>query len=413
MVRPNKSGSKSPRAAAIEQSLGRKPRRVLFVTDFYLENLLEGVVDYAREAGWQLNANMRFHGHLPPVDQPGEGILATVTGSTPAGERVRDWLAARNDCPIVRMTSTNFILPYPAVEVDYAAAGKIGARHLLELGYVHFAFYLLFDIKDNSEARNSFEAELTTAGRGAYRLNFQAAHPGWGSLQVEPEERHRWLANELKHLPKPLAVMGDDDRRSLELLAACDLAGLRVPEDVAILGCDNHWVEQGMSRIPLSSVDMNFNGAGGRAAALLDELMQGAVPPSRVIKVSPVGVVARRSTATFVTDSAGITVAVVYLREHFHEPIRLAHLARLAGMSVRVFQSEFKRRVGHSARDELQRARLACAARLLRDSDLKLEAIAMESGFGSAAQLCRFFARAYGSSPNVWRERMKGNPGSP
>jgi transcriptional regulator GlxA family with amidase domain len=50
---------------------------------------------------------------------------------------------------------------------------------------------------------------------------------------------------------------------------------------------------------------------------------------------------------------------------------------------------------------------------LLRDSDLKLEAIAMESGFGSAAQLCRFFARAYGSSPNVWRERMKGNPGSP
>jgi transcriptional regulator GlxA family with amidase domain len=82
-------------------------------------------------------------------------------------------------------------------------------------------------------------------------------------------------------------------------------------------------------------------------------------------------------------------------------------------MSVRVFQSEFKRRVGHSARDELQRARLACAARLLRDSDLKLEAIAMESGFGSAAQLCRFFARAYGSSPNVWRERMKGNPGSP
>jgi transcriptional regulator GlxA family with amidase domain len=116
---------------------------------------------------------------------------------------------------------------------------------------------------------------------------------------------------------------------------------------------------------------------------------------------------ARQSTATFVTNSAGITAAVRYLREHFNERPRLAELAQRAGLSVRIFESEFKRHVGHSAREELQRARIACAARLLRDTKLKVDAIAVESGFGSASKLCGAFAKTYGFSPNAWRQRVK------
>lgn len=373
------------------------------MTDFYLEAVLAGIVSYVRDAGWELYANMRFHGRFPPVSEGCDGILVTVQG-----ERVRAWLAERKGCPIVRMIGSPLGLTYPAVEPDYVAAGQAGARHLLELGHVHYAFYSMFDLADVREARQGFEAQLAAAGQHSHRLDFPSAHPDWDPFQVGSNERHQWLANELKRLPKPLAVMSDDDRRGLELLAAAELAGLRVPEDVAILGCDNHWVELGASRIPLSSVDMNFKGVGREAAAILDRLMCGAAAPPGTVRIPPLGVVARRSTATFITDSPEITDAVVYLREHFHEPLRLAQLARRAGMSERVFQLEFKRRVGHNAREELHRARLSCAARLLRDTDLKLEAVAMESGFGSAAQLCRFFAKAYHDSPKAWRARMQG-----
>ncbi len=376
-------------------------RRVLFVTDFYLEDLLAGIVDYARLAGWELNANMRFHGLLPPVTEPCDGILATVTKA-----RVRDWLAARPECPIVRMIGTEFDLPYPGVEGDYRAAGRSGARHLLELGHVHFAFYSLYDIPEVRELREGFEAELRAAGQSARRLDFFAARPGRHPADMTHQERCHCLAAELKRLPSPLAVMGDDDRRAVELLEACDVAGLRVPEEVAILGCDNHWVEQGMSPIPLSSVDMNFKGVGKKAAALLDDLMRGQ-PVSPVTRTAPAGIVARRSTATFVTDSAEITAAIVFLREHFHEPLHIAELARRAGMSERVFQLEFKLRVGHSAREELRRARMARAMQLLRDTDLKLEAIAMESGMISATRLCRLFTETQGISPNAWRAQAK------
>lgn len=375
------------------------PLRVLFVTDFYLENLLAGVVAYAREAGWELDANMRLHGIFPPAVNAA-GIVATIAGG--ADGRVRDWLAAQKGCPIVRMFPTRFDLPYPAVETDYVAAGRAGAKHLLELGNVNYAFYSLGVQPDSLEVWQGFSAELAALGRHAHLLKI-GTHDSW---TVVREERQSWLAAQLKQLPKPLAVMGDDDRRGVELLRACALAGLRVPEDVAILGCDDHWVEQGMSPISLSSVDMNFKGVGKKAAALLDDLIHGKQPPP-ITKVPPIGVIARRSTATCVTDSAEVTAAIVFLREHFHEPLHIARLARRAGMSERVFELEFKRWVGHSAREELRRTRMARAMQLLRDTDLKLEAIAMESGLTSAARLCRAFSEAHGVTPNAWRAQAK------
>lgn len=400
MMSPNSSDRGCVQGEA-HNSHANKPRRILFVTDFYLEGLLTGIVEYARNAGWILDANMRLHGRFPPAEKAA-GILATVQSA-----RVRNWLALHQSCPVVRMIVARFELPYPAVEADYTEAGRAGARHLLELGHVHLAYYSHFIMSDARDAQEGFVRELAAAGRNAYVLDLSAAFPKRDSFDIVREERHRWLADQLKRLPKPLAVMCDDDRRALELVAASELAGLRVPEDVAILGCDNHWVEQGLSPISLSTVDMNFKGIGWKAAWLLDQLMQGTSPPAGIIKIPPAGVVSRRSTATFITDSPAVTAAVVHLREHYREPLRLAELAYQAGLSERVLETEFKRCVGRPPREELRRARLSCAARLLRDTDLKLAAVAAESGFGSAAKLCENFAKAYGLSPNAWRQRAK------
>jgi len=384
--------------ASSEKMFQGKQRRVLFVTDFYVEEALEGIVNYARDADWELIANMRFHGKFPS-EAEADGILATASG-----ERVQTWLQQWYGCPIVQMISAEPKLNSPIVTPDYTEAARIGVAHLLELGHVHFAFYWLEKLESTASAIKIFDGVLEKAGRRTHHLDFPAAFPGELS-DVPREERFRWLVAELRRLPKPIAVMGDDDRRALEVLKACDLAGLRVPEDVAILGCDNRAIDLGLARIPLSSIDMNFRGVGWEAASRLDQLMQGKSVPAEMVHVTPNGVVARRSTATFVTDSPAITAAVLHLREHFDQPLRLAKLAGVAHLSERVFEMEFKRHVGCTVRDELRRVRLAAAERLLRDTDFKLEAIAMESGFGSARRLCAVFGEAHGVSPNVWRQK--------
>jgi len=371
------------------------------VTDFYVEELLLGAVDFARECDWDLITNMRFHGRFPSEDQS-DGILATV--NTP---RVAEWLAKRPDCPVVRMLATSLDLSHPAVEVDYFAAGQLGARHLLELGHKEFAFYWMFDIPDATEVRRGFAAEMAAAHRPLHWLSLSAAFPERDIFAVPRDQRLAWVCEQLHRLPKPIAIMCDDDRRALELLRAADRIGLRVPEDIAIIGCDNHSVELGMARIPLSSVQIDFRGVGYRAAELLHELISGQTTPSQPIKVPPRGVVARRSTATFVTDEPGITAAVLHLREHFHTPLRVEQLARIAGVSTRVFEMQFRRYVGCSAREAIHRARLGCAARLLRDTDLKLDAIAVESGFCSGKYLSAAFTKYYGFVPSAWRQQVR------
>lgn len=391
------------------QDLSRRPppKRVLFITDFYQEEVLLGVVEHAREAGWELISNMRFHGMFPSETEA-DGILVTAVGP-----RVRRWMRKWENTAIVQIGWEVPDWPYPSVEVDYEEAARVAARHLLELGHVHHAFYSLVSREEVHLMKAAFEAELGLAGLSARRLDFEAVH-GPQALEVPREERLRWLARQLSAMKKPLAVMGDDDRRALELMAACELAGLRVPEDVAIVGCENRNIEGLMAPVPLSSVDPNWRRVGREAAVLLDGLMSARVTPPGVgttaaerIRIPPRGVVARASTATFVTDSSGITRALLHIRGNFPQPIRLNGLARMAGMAERQFRDEFKRLVGRGPRAEIHRARLACAARLLRDTDLKLDAIAVESGLGTARKLCEIFAEVHQMTPTAWRQQAR------
>lgn len=378
-----------------------KPRRVLFVTDFYQEEALLGVVDYARHRNWELITNMRFHGKLP-TDEATDGIL--VTGFS---ERVQEWMRKWDGTHAVHIGETPQNIRLPWVDVDYDLAAEEGARHLLDLGHLNFAFYSLVTLENTRRARNKFTSELAKAERSLEILDFEATH-GHGAMDIPREERLAWLAERLRRMKKPLAVMTDDDRRSLEVVAACEKLGLRIPEDVSILGCENRNVEVSMSRVPLSSVDLNWRAVGRRAAEELDAQMEGRKPfTDSGVRVAPRGVVARASTATFVTDNPAITRALLFIREHAAQQLKMNELARTAGMSERQFRAEFKKLVGHSPRREIHRARLAAATRLLRDTELKLDAIAVESGFGSAKKLCEVFAETYVMTPTAWRTQAR------
>ena len=358
-----------------------------------------GIVDHARHLNWELITNMRFHGKLP-TETKADGLLVTAYS-----ERVQDWMRQWQGTPAVHLGMSPPELPLPWVDVDYAAAAVAAARHLMDLGHLNYAYYTLQNVAESLRTRSAFIEEIEAADRSVSVFDFESVH-GKDAVDIPREERLRWLASRLSGAKKPLAVMVDDDRRSLELVAACEMAGLRIPEDVSILGCENRNVEVRMSKVPLSSVDMNWRLAGRKAAQLLEQLMDGGNGPADV-QVPPLGVVARASTATFITESAEITAALLHIRENSAQPLKLSQLARAAGMSERQFRSEFKRLVGHSPRAEIRRARMVLATRLLRDTDLKLDAIAFESGMGNAKKLCEAFAEDHGMTPTAWRVQSR------
>ena len=86
-------------------------------------------------------------------------------------------------------------------------------------------------------------------GRGATCAVFEDRPRGphqWAALQRSVSD---WLLG----LPKPVGVMAANDSRGRQVLEACREYGLRVPDDVAVIGVDNDELLCGLSTPPLSS----------------------------------------------------------------------------------------------------------------------------------------------------------------
>jgi LacI family transcriptional regulator len=367
---------------------------ILFITDPYIEHLLEGVVDFAREQRWALNAMMRRSGRFPEGVRP-DGIIATIEHDDTARR------LARFRCPVVQILRIRDEVRYPLVIPVYAALGETGARHLLTLGRPHFAFYRRFDAADSNAVRDGFLHTMHGAGCEVTMLDFP------DNKTINEKERETRLATKLAELPKPCAIMAEDDRCGAQIIRLALDAGLRVPEDVAVMGCDNHLPDVNLSPVPLTSVDSNLRGIGYAAAELLQHLMCGKPTPSAPIIISPHGIIERTSTAAFVCADKRIAATVRRIRRGFAEPLTVSALAREVAMSVRALQAGFKAATGHSLRDELIRCRLAYAERLIEDTDLKIQAVAIECGLGDAKSLTRFFRQKHQQTPNAYRQSFR------
>lgn len=90
-----------------------------------------------------------------------------------------------------------------------------------------------------------------------------------------------------------------------------------------------------------------------------------------------------------------------------HRPISLGELARHARMSVRTFSRRFRAEVGMTPVQWLTRQRLEHARRLLETTDMPVDRVAAEAGFGTAASLRQHLTGAIGVSPTAYRQTFR------
>ena len=98
---------------------------------------------------------------------------------------------------------------------------------------------------------------------------------------------------------------------------------------------------------------------------------------------------------------------VAWLQEHLDQPVTVNDLADRAAMSPRTFARRFLAAVGTTPYQWLVRERIRLAQRLLETSDLPVEIIADRSGFGSADNFRKHFARALRTSPQAYRRAFR------
>ena len=296
-------------------------------------------------------------------------------------------------------------LAWPHIITNCARIGQMGASHFLDCGFRHLAFCRSGDLYWSERRCNSFVEAVAQAGHDThvYKLPSRRAHQQWHVEQ-------RLLADWLTALPKPVGVMAPTDDRALELVAACDAAGVKVPEEVAILGVDNDDLVCNMATVPISSVALDVKQAGYDAAALLHKLMKGKNPGRQEILVRPTHIEARRSTDISALEDTAVAEAVRFIHNKVHQPLQVADVARHVSVSQRSLFERFHRTLGKSVFEEITRVRIAKIAWLLETTPLSIKEISEIMNMPDETHLSRYFLARKGVSPIAWRKQVQSHP---
>jgi LacI family transcriptional regulator len=175
---------------------------------------------------------------------------------------------------------------------------------------------------------------------------------------------------------------------------------------VAVVGVDNDEVFCELADPPLSSVAVNAEAAGYRAAALLDGMMRGRVRKPQRIVVEALGVVTRRSTEIVAVEDADVAAALRFIHRAQGRDISVESVVQEVAVSRRNLEKRFRSMIGRTILEEIQLVRLERAKRLLVETTYPVSQIADMAGFGSAGYFIQFFQQRVGKTPRKYRMQM-------
>jgi transcriptional regulator GlxA family with amidase domain len=104
----------------------------------------------------------------------------------------------------------------------------------------------------------------------------------------------------------------------------------------------------------------------------------------------------------------GTAATRAFALDRLGEPLPLDRMAAHAAMSVRTFTRRFRAETGQSPHTWLATQRVALARRLLETTDLPVDRVAADAGFGTAASLRQHLRTAIGVSPGTYRRMYRG-----
>lgn len=360
-------------------------KHILMVLGSYDQAAHEGIARYAGQHGWHLDVSILKDFQLPE-HWKGDGIITSLNNSRQLEEFV-----LKAEVPTVDLSIWREDIELPRVAVDNAALGRLGAEHFLSLGHRNCAW---FGLAINPVSRTRYQAYrdcLVAAGIDCLRLDTVKAQ----------DPAH--ITQRLLDLPKPCAVYTKSDYDSAWLANLCHEAGLRIPDDVAILGADDNALICDSQWVTLSSVRYDLSRIGYEGAAMLDRLVRGEPLEERLKLIPPQGVTVRQSTDALAATDALVRDALTYLHANLRKPIGTAEIADSLSVSRRLLEMRFRAQMHSSIREYIIRSRIAAARQLLTGTQEPVETIAALTGFCNAPHFSRTFKRDTGLTPTRYR----------
>ena len=372
---PSKS-SAPQKLAGVREIMDKKGIHVQLIEERPTKTRLERLVDFWHPVGAIVNCGREYHDIDAAIFR---GVRTVFIGHDPA------------------------TLPTKCLHVlhNQGETAKLAARELLETGFSNFAFVPYEEKRYWSDIRrDAFRDALSINGKQCEVFS----HPRKNGDDIERTDAMRRF---LESLPKPCAVFAANDKTAETVLSAAQLAGISVPNSLAVVGVDNYEAICEHTTPPLTSIEPDFRRGGELAALMLLAATSGKGKwrGERVRTFGPLRVVRRASSRILQGNDTKVLAALDLIRRRACSGLRAEEVARLFDCSRRMANIRFERATGHSILAEIHAVQLERAQDLIRSGNMPLKAISDFCGFTHPNSLRKFFRRETGMTMSAWRRR--------
>ena len=224
------------------------------------------------------------------------------------------------------------------------------------------------------------------------------------------------LSEWLKSLPKPAAVMAPHDIWATRIIEAAEMADIRIPDSLAVIGVDNDRVYCETSRPMITSITPNHARIGELAARALKKLMQSPAKvksPMQIMSPSNHKIIERQSTKPISPIAQLVNRAESFIRQNATKGISAADVAADLGVSRRLANLRYRQVTGKSILEAILDRRFDEMKRLLHFTDIPVCKVIASCGFNTISNAKSLFKKRYGMSMSEYRRSDHRPPARP
>jgi LacI family transcriptional regulator len=366
---------------------GLPVKKVIVSLDFsysFYRDLWRGIVRYAYEhthwslwpVGWQSLRTNRSVAY--------DGFIGFIN-SNEEGEQLRQLVPAA-----VNISNRGSCRTVPSILNDDIGGGRMAAEYFIGKGFRVFGFIGYPELTYSKQRQQGFADAVRAAGL---------------PIQIYDNDQQS-LADWLRSLPVATAIFSANDVLAFRITRKCWELDIHIPQQLALLGCDNDETYCQSGIIGMSSIMLASETLGYRAAELLHRQLEGEAIDSANELVPPLNIITRLSTDMQAVRDELVRRALRFIQNNVHTNFQVEDLLAHLHVGRRTLERKFKESLGHSPHYAINRARVEMAKRLLETTNFKMDDIAVRCGFSEARILYRNFRLITGESPAKYREHF-------
>lgn len=213
-------------------------------------------------------------------------------------------------------------------------------------------------------------------------------------------DTEKWI----KTLPRPCGLLVNGDREAANVLFICKRLGIKVPDDIEVLGINNSHGFCEQAHPAISSLCPDLALCAKKAVEMLMTLIADPAlsRERRKVMVASCRLVERGSTSN---GEYGHVVARAreYIMKNACRGIDVPHVVKRVGISRRLLEKRVREATGHTILDMIQTVRLENVCRLLATTKLSVAEVTTRSGYERTSNLSSLFRKTFGISMSEYR----------